>query len=519
MIFYERETLYGLIAASVPAIVSVYFFFYKDRKQVALGCLLASAFLLRLLMISLDPYLHEWDERFHALVAKHMIDRPFVPMLFTHPIMAYDYRDWGYNHIWVHKQPLFLWQMALSMKLFGVHTFALRLPSALMGTILVWLVYDIGRKWTLNETVAFLAAGVAAFAHYALELIAGHYSLDHNDLAFLFYMTCSYWAFTRYVHSGHVLKWAMLTGAFAGMAILNKWLVGLLIYGGWGLYLILSEQRTQIRYYLHAVYAMAVTALVFVPWQLYILKAFPVESAIAFEGNRNHMTEDLGHPGSAWFHLGFLPTAYHGVLVGFMAIGLFALLSSRHVNRRLSVSFLAMTVVLFGFFSFLVATRMPAFVYPAAPFLYIAIAMGIDRTVRFVFKHELQVPLRHTVIFSFAAVTAMYCSLKPAKIIRERSLENTVRNDKIQNNRVFQNLNHQETEDRVILNCEPYENIELMFYQDVTAYHWYPSAEMLDSLQQVGYRFAAFQYHEHPQALPPWILEDPDVVVLDKGLR
>ena len=73
MTFYQSETTTGLILTSIPAVLSLYFYYVRGNIKIALIFLLISAFLLRLLMISLDPFLHEWDERFHALVAKNMI--------------------------------------------------------------------------------------------------------------------------------------------------------------------------------------------------------------------------------------------------------------------------------------------------------------------------------------------------------------------------------------------------------------------------------------------------------------
>src|SRR4051812_1318969 len=95
--------------------------------QVTLLTVLGLA--LRCYMAGLDPFLHEWDECFHALVARNMMDHPLVPMLRKGQLLPYDYQQWVGNTVWLHKQPLFLWQMALSMKLFGVSEFALRLPS------------------------------------------------------------------------------------------------------------------------------------------------------------------------------------------------------------------------------------------------------------------------------------------------------------------------------------------------------------------------------------------------------
>ena len=34
-----------------------------------------------------DFALHPWDERFHALVAKHLIEQPLVPTLYNDPVL------------------------------------------------------------------------------------------------------------------------------------------------------------------------------------------------------------------------------------------------------------------------------------------------------------------------------------------------------------------------------------------------------------------------------------------------
>lgn len=82
----------------------------------------------------LDPFLYEWDEKYHALVAKNMLQHSLKPMLYVHQYFATDPYNWTYNNIWLHKQPLFLWQMALSMMFFGVSEQAMRLPSVLIGS-------------------------------------------------------------------------------------------------------------------------------------------------------------------------------------------------------------------------------------------------------------------------------------------------------------------------------------------------------------------------------------------------
>lgn len=107
---------------------------YINNNTSAILLLMLTGFALRLFAAHLDPFLNIYDERYHALVARNMMDNPLKPYLRL-PIVEYDYKYWGGNYIWVHKQPLFLWQMVLSMKIFGVSEYAVRYPDVLMGLL------------------------------------------------------------------------------------------------------------------------------------------------------------------------------------------------------------------------------------------------------------------------------------------------------------------------------------------------------------------------------------------------
>ena len=113
-----------------------YWFAWKSFKQsnyrLCVLILVVLGITLRVFAGS-DLFLHDWDERYHALVAKNMMDDPFTPMLYQNPILGYDIENWCGNHIWLHKQPLPLWMMSASMSVFGINEIALRLPSILLG--------------------------------------------------------------------------------------------------------------------------------------------------------------------------------------------------------------------------------------------------------------------------------------------------------------------------------------------------------------------------------------------------
>ena len=116
-----------------------------------------------------------------------------------------------------------------------------------------------------------------------------------------------------------------------------------------------------LKYYLHIFIAFLVSLLVFGPWQLYIMKVFPLESAASYAYNKMHIVKDLGHEGPWYFHFKMLPWVYTWPLVVMLVIGMIALLFQKTAEKKYTAIYLVMIAVLFGFFSY-VATKMPAFV-------------------------------------------------------------------------------------------------------------------------------------------------------------
>jgi 4-amino-4-deoxy-L-arabinose transferase len=77
----------------------------RGRPGLAAGLFVAAGLGLRL-YASGDDYLHAWDERFHALVAKNLMAHPLRPTLYDTPLLPYDYRDWQEAEVWLHKPTL-----------------------------------------------------------------------------------------------------------------------------------------------------------------------------------------------------------------------------------------------------------------------------------------------------------------------------------------------------------------------------------------------------------------------------
>ncbi len=157
----------------------------RTISRLLLAFILLSSFLLKLHHLD-HPALKGLDESFHAVVARNLLKHPLTPTLIDHPYLPYDHRHWQANHVWLHKPPLPLWQIAISYALLGITPFALRLPSALLATATVYLTYAIG-KHLLSRPAALLAAALQGFLPALMTLVQGYIFSDHIDTALLFY--------------------------------------------------------------------------------------------------------------------------------------------------------------------------------------------------------------------------------------------------------------------------------------------------------------------------------------------
>ena len=269
----------------------------RERHRWSVMLLTLGGFFVYLAAARLMPYLNPWDELFHAQVAKNCMEHPFAPMLYDSNIVPnHNYGIWTCSHIWLHKQPLFIWQIALSFKIFGVSELSLRLPSVILCTLMIPLCYRMAFLLTQRRDTAFFTALCAACSWFLFRLTSGIQSTDHNDVSFIFFITASIWAFCEYIHSDRKAGWAALVGILAGAAVLTKWLAGLLVFGVWGLYL-LTEHKFYIKdwKFKHLLLAFFVMLLIALPWQLYILQRFPEMAQQELLYNFKHINDYYGH--------------------------------------------------------------------------------------------------------------------------------------------------------------------------------------------------------------------------------
>lgn len=512
----------GLCIASFVAAIFAVFLFRYNKETPALVVLFFAAFLVRLFMAWQDPFLHMWDERVHAVVARNMMTAPFKPMLKVNPIDGYDPTCWLCSHVWLHKQPLFLWQMALSMKIFGVSEFSLRYPSVLLGSIMVVLLYQIARSVTGNRNVAVVAALLLCYSGFHLDLTSGYTGMDHNDVAFGFYVLASIWAYVRYTENNKIST-ALLIGLFAGGAVLTKWLTGLVVFGAWGLNILLAiRDKSTRREIVHWLLALCVCVAVFLPWQVYTFHAFPVEAAYEMKFNARHVTEVIeGHRGNNFFYIDnfasyFSEIGWFLVPAGFMVL-LIRLRRKQLANPKAGIALAAIFAVIFIFFSYVVMTKIETYFFVVAPIGFLLIAMAILEVEKLIVSEGYLKTGR--VVFCCLALVIIISMLNPEMIAKYHDPNNGGRQALARRTLIYKRLDKIiPANTAVVINPVPLEEFCALFYHTKVLVATTISDHTIDSLMNAGATIAAFKDHDDNK-VPQRLLTYPHTFIINEDLR
>lgn len=451
------------------------FHFLNEKRGVGILIFLG-AFLIRCGFGLLESFPNIWDEQFHALVAKNLSNTPFTPRLYPEEVLPYDYTSWTGNYIWLHKQPWFLWQMAASIKIFGANIFAVRLPSFLMSAAVSVLFFSMGKKLNLTQA-GFWAGLLWAVSFFSIQLNTGVFPTDHNDVAFVFYVTASVWAFLRYLEKPN-FKRAALVGLLCGLAVLTKWLVGLSVFLIWSFYIAFTRgfNRSEVFRFL---FSVLIAFSVFLPWNIYVFYAFPKEAAFEMAYNSEHFFIALeGHDQPWYFHFTRQVFIYGPLVLVSAVIGLYRFYNESKKTKSL----LFWAVFVFVFFT-VAATKMEAFTYVLASVIYISAGIIIALIVNRLKEKSMGKNFLPVLLFFILG----WFSLRPMKIVHSHTLHNDFRKQRSEVAEAAKNLEREQaTESTVAFNVPMGAKVIYMFYTQGVAYDFKPSSEDLKKVQDQG---------------------------------
>ena len=511
---FSSQQLILLFATSIFLLLS-FWNYSRGSNSKAVLFLTCSALFFYSFVALLDPFLHIWDERFHALVAKNLAHHPLLPTLYDNPVVSMDYNRWDRAIVWLHKQPLFLWQIAASFKIWGFNEYGLRFPSVVMASLLIPISFRVG-KLLVNETVGYISAIFMLSAFYTFQLVSGVQGMEHNDLAFLFYVSASIWAWVEYEYSANSNKWrwAVLIGLFVGAAVLCKWLVGLIVYAAFSSQLLADFKWKR---FFHISIASAVTTLIVLPWQILSFKWYPAEAAFELEYNTLHFTEAIeGHGGEFFFHWDMIPVLF-GSAVPYIIIPSmlgFVLLSQ---NRRVAVAFVLIPILVYVFYS-LASTKMQSYPYVAAMPIVVSLAFLVERLFRqvssaFSSKYSrLALPLVLIVlIFSNLRVTELL------KVHTSYYGYNEYHEELSKNRLMFLALKGTLPSNSVLFNLSGRHYVEAMFYTDMPAYEMMPTPSEVS--QVLDANMIPVILNDGRVEVPEELSDDNRVLIIDRRIH
>jgi 4-amino-4-deoxy-L-arabinose transferase len=459
------------IAIAAAGYLFAWRFQSKDNYKVAMLFLVIAGAILRIYAAT-DLCLHTWDERYHALVAKNLIQHPLKPTLYDTPLLPYDFRNWTANHIWLHKQPLPLWAMAASMSLFGVNEIAVRLPSILLSTAGIWLAFYIG-TYVVNRRIGFLTAFFFSINGLIIELTGGRVATDHIDIFFLFFVELAVACSILFLQKKRTV-YNVLAGISLGAAILSKWLPALIVIPIW-LLLVLDSGKLKPRgIIIQCLILCATTVAIFLPWQLYIHRMFPLEAAWEAEFNFRHFTEVIeGRKGPFYYFLDRIRINYGELIYLPLFWYLWKSFENPRDRKRLAVTI--WFVIPFLFFS-VAETKMQGYLLFASPALFLMTSEFYYQLVEYKKKRRMKW-LFTLILLLFIALPARYMVERIKPMGTEERHPQWVANLKA--------LPQEQFERGVLFN---YANpVEAMFYTSLVVYPQLPSAEFVSELLENGY--------------------------------
>jgi 4-amino-4-deoxy-L-arabinose transferase-like glycosyltransferase len=196
------------------------------------------------------------------------------------------------NSITVDKPPASLWLISLSIRIFGLSSWSVLVPQALMGVAAVALLTMTVRR-VLGPWPGLLAGLLFAVTPVVTVL----FRYDNPDALMTLLLVAAAYATTRAVEDGRT-RWVVLTGALLGAAFLTKTLQAFLVLPGLALVLLVAAPGP-VRRRVTRLLAGGAALLVSAGWWFVIVGSIPKGSRpwVGGSGTGNPVDLALGYNG------------------------------------------------------------------------------------------------------------------------------------------------------------------------------------------------------------------------------
>jgi 4-amino-4-deoxy-L-arabinose transferase-like glycosyltransferase len=195
------------------------------------------------------------------------------------------------DFITVDKPPAALWVTGLSARAFGVNSWSVMAPQALMGVAAVALLYFAVRRAFANPNqgaaAGLLSGGVLAVTPAAALM----FRFNNPDALLVLLLTAAAYCLMR-ATSAASWRWLLLVGTVIGTAFLTKMLQGFLVLPGFAIAYLLIAPTSWAKRLLHLLGAVA-ALIVAAGWWILAVQLTPASSRPYIGGSTDNTVLDL----------------------------------------------------------------------------------------------------------------------------------------------------------------------------------------------------------------------------------
>ncbi len=279
------------------------------------------------------------------------------------------------------KPPLQYWLTALSFRVFGEHEWTARLPSALLGFLSLLMVGYCGyRLWGARAGLLAIALLGTSCAYY---LGSQYLTLDMTLTACLTFALCSFLLAQVQAVDRQRRSWMAVAWAAAGLAMLGKGLIGVVLPALSFLAYVVLCRDTRLWARLCPGIGVPVFLLIAAPWFVVVQLRNPEFFGFFFIHEHFQRFAEAGHqrPGPWWY---YLPIAVVGLMpwTPTLAVACVRAWKARPVRGgAFSPAWFcfAWAVVIVAFFS-ASHSKLPAYILPAVPAVALLLARRLADT-------------------------------------------------------------------------------------------------------------------------------------------
>ncbi|GAA2605247.1 ArnT family glycosyltransferase [Paractinoplanes durhamensis] len=185
------------------------------------------------------------------------------------------------NAITVDKPPAAMWVMGLSMRIFGVNSWAMLAPQALMGVGSVALLYAAVRRW-FGPAAGLLAGAALALTPVAVLM----FRFNNPDALLVLLMVAAAYATVRAVETAS-WKWLALVGVLLGFGFLTKMLQAFLVLPGFALVYLIAAPTGLLKR-LRDLLIGGLALIVSGGWLVLLVSLWPADSRPYIAGSTNN---------------------------------------------------------------------------------------------------------------------------------------------------------------------------------------------------------------------------------------